>query len=107
MKVQDKEFVVIYLTDWQMRMIKDFLGIECHHWTVRVTSGGGMRYMGPRVSKKELDPNAKRMYFTDWQMREIKDATGEECEFVELHPGVVTLYGGPPIAQIGDSLARQ
>lgn len=106
MEVRGKKFVTIYLTDWQKRMVKDFLGVECDTWTVAIDSGPVIRYFGPGVSSRELDPKAKRMYFTDWQKREIKDVTGEECDFVELHPDVIAKYMGPPMAQIGDLLTK-
>ena len=106
MIVEGKKVVSLYLTDWQMRMVKDFLGSDCHHITVELGSeaGGGpvLKYMAPHLPR--LDPAAKRMYLTDWQRREIKDEAGEDCEFLELSPSAVARYQGPPIIHVGGSM---
>jgi len=72
--------VVLYLEDWQKRMVKDFLGVECD--TYEVTIGK------PDVIFRYGIPNheeSKRMYLTDRQFRQIKDEARIVCEFVELH----------------------
>lgn len=94
MKTPESKHVTIYLTDWQMRMVKDVLGLDCHQWTVQVDSGPVLRYMAHGAPG--LDPSAKRMYLTDCQMREIKDLTNESCAFVELKSGIIMKYMGPP-----------
>ena len=84
--------VVLYLEDWQKRMVKDFLGIDCNTYEVAIGNDPGqIRYGVP--THEEL----KRMYFTDWQIREMKDLAGVSCEFIELHKGAIhTLYSAPP-----------
>jgi hypothetical protein len=84
--------VVLYLEEWQKRMVKDFLGVDCNTYEVKI--GGGpvpiIRYGIP--TNEEL----KRMYFTDWQIREMKDVAGVSCEFVELQKGDIhSLYSVP------------
>ena len=32
MLVDGKNVVILYLENWQRRMIKDFLGVECDRW---------------------------------------------------------------------------
>jgi hypothetical protein len=107
MEIKGKKFVSLYLTDWQMRMVKDFLGLDCHQWTVEIDGPAVMRYMGPNFRKEDLDPKAKRMYLTEWQRREIEDLTGEKCEFIELKSGAVLKYMGPPMAEITERLAAK
>ncbi len=94
MEVRGKKVLILYLTDWQRRMVKDFLGVDCYYWEVPIGCGGPpvVRY-GVRFP---MNPNAKRMYLTDWQKREIKDEAGESCDFIELEPGTINDYGVPP-----------
>lgn len=91
MERDGKKFVVIYLEEWQRRMIKDFLGLDCCVWEVELVRGGSTRYgIFPPTN-----PSVKRMYLTDWQMRELKEESGQICEFLELEAGVNSLYGVP------------
>ena len=71
--------VVLYLEDWQKRMIKDFLGLDCDTYEVRIETPPVMKYGIP--TREDL----KRMYFSDWQIREMRDEAGVVCEFIELH----------------------
>jgi len=87
-----KKYVVIYLEDWQMRMVKDFLGVECDKWEVEVGPTGLHPLYAVGVPKKK---EAKRMYLTDWQTREFQDDTGEVCHYFEL------VKEGPPIFRYG------
>ena len=96
MEINGKKHLVLYLEDWQIRMVKDVLGVDCHYWVVPVDDESGMRY-GVRTPR---NPALKRMYFTEWQQREIKDNTGAACDFVELSKGVVLKYG-VPIPSVG------
>lgn len=91
MEFKGVKFLVLYLTDWQVRMVKDFLGVECHYWRVPIKSKPVAKY------KVELaaNPKLKKMYLTDWQKREIKDECGECCDYIELTEGIMTDYGGP------------
>ncbi|MBK8259402.1 MAG: hypothetical protein IPK82_42945 [Polyangiaceae bacterium] len=100
MEIQGKKYVSIYLTDPQMRMVRDFLGLNCHQWLVEVSTSPIMRYMAPRLRKEQLDAGAKRMYLEDWQKAEIKDLTGEECDFVELTHASNLKYKGPVHAEL-------
>jgi hypothetical protein len=82
--------VVLYLEDWQMRMIKDFLGVSCDTYTVEIDSPTVLRYGVP------TNEEVKRMYFTDWQIREMKDMAGVSCEFIELQKDTIhALYAAP------------
>ncbi len=84
--------VVLYLTEWQKQMIKDFLGVDCKTYEVDVPAVPHpiMKYAIPTSDQY------KRMYFTGWQMREIKDEAGVDCTFVELHKDVIkALYMVP------------
>lgn len=103
MEIRGKKFVSIYLTDPQIRMVRDFLGLNCHQWLVEVTDTPVMRYMAPATPA--LDPAAKRMYLEDWQRQEIKDMTGEDCQFIELQGASNLRYKGPALAEIEDRLA--
>jgi hypothetical protein len=107
MSSQGVKTVVLYLEDWQQRMIKDTLGLECNTYTVDVNVPGD-----PIVRYKVVPPGEeaalKRMYFSDWQIRELRDLTGVHLEFIELQPdtirmlypaprdGVIPLYMAPP-----------
>jgi hypothetical protein len=85
--------LVIYLEDWQRRMIKDFLGVDCHTYQVEFGKSTQpiIRYGIP------TDESLKRMYFTDWQMREMRDEAGVACEFIELHKNQIKLMYGVDI----------
>jgi hypothetical protein len=94
MEIRGKKWLVLYMEDWQRRLIEDALGIkDCFTWNVPVGgSGSGFRY-GVGVPQ---NPKVKRMYLTEWQMREVSHETGEACEYVELVPSQVVRYGVPP-----------
>ncbi len=83
--------VVLYLEDWQKRMIKDFLGIDCNTYEVAIGGHPGLLKYGVPTNE-----SLKRMYFTDWQIREMKDEAGVSCEFIELHKNNISRYGVPP-----------
>jgi hypothetical protein len=73
--------LVLYLEDWQKRMIKDFLKVECDTYEVEIgTPAGAIHKYGIPTHEE-----SKRMYFTDSQIREMRDEAGVVCEFVELH----------------------
>lgn len=74
--------LVLYLEDWQKRMIKDFLGADCDTYEVPVEDPVVLKYGVPTHTE------SKRMYFTDWQIREMRDEAGVVCEFIELHKEV-------------------
>jgi len=86
--------LVLYLEDWQKRMVKDFLGKDCNTYDVEIgTPTSPTHKYGIRT-----DETLKRMYFTDWQIREMRDETGVVCEFIELTKecGHYMRYGVPP-----------
>lgn len=93
MELQGKKFVVIYLTDWQKRMVKDFLQKECHAWKVPIDDPV-VKY-GVRPTP---EGRVKKMYLTDWQVREIRTEAGVCCDYIELEKEIAhTLYGIPPV----------
>ena len=84
--------LILYLEDWQKRMIKDFLGVDCDTYEVAIEDPVVLKYGIPTHGE------TKRMYFTDWQIREMRDEAGVVCEFVELHKGIgpfLYAYGVP------------
>jgi hypothetical protein len=83
--------LVLYLEDWQKRMIKDFLNIDCDKYEVAIGAPPVQHKYGVPTNEE-----LKRMYFTDWQIREMKDEAGVSCEFIELHKDVIKRYGVPP-----------
>jgi hypothetical protein len=101
--INDGENVVIlYLEDWQKRMIHDFLGVHCDHWHVPVEVAMGVMYGAPTVEgatnlkygvPTETPVKSKRMYLTNWQMRELRDEAGVTCDFIELTKGLNVRYG--------------
>jgi hypothetical protein len=100
MLFEGKNSVVIYLEGWQMRMVKDFLGLDCHVWIVPIDGTPVLRYDGPVPHPSTI----KRMYLTEWQKREIEHEMGScPCDYVELtkeHP-LHVLYGGPEASKVG------
>ena len=82
--------LVLYLEDWQKRMMKDFLGHECDTYEVEIATPVQTKYGIPTHTE------SKRMYFTDWQIREMRDETGVVCEFIELTKDVNGLKYMPP-----------
>ena len=94
MLVKNQKVVVLYLEDWQQRMIKDYLEVDCDSWELTFDEGMKVMYMAPISHPSEH----KRMYLTDWQMREVRDEIGITCDFVELKKSVGSLlrYGLPP-----------
>jgi len=81
--------VVLYLEDWQKRMVKDFLHLDCDTYEVPIGDPALFKYGVP------TNEALKRMYFTDWQIREMKDVAGVSCEFIELHESNIKRYGVP------------
>jgi len=90
MIVKGVKTLVLYLEDWQMRMVKDFLGIDCDTYEVSFPGSSPHIHMYGVPAHEE----SKRMYFTGWQIREMRDEVGVVCEFVELtkEPHIVPLY---------------
>jgi hypothetical protein len=86
--------VPLYLTDWQIRMIKDVCGVECHIWEVEF-GGPVVRY----AVYPPQNPKAKRMYLTDWQMQAIRDEVGVSCHFIEILKGDLVKYRVPVLKE--------
>jgi hypothetical protein len=84
-----KQVVVLYLEDWQQRMIKDFLGVDCDQWEVPIEKGPVFLYGVFLHPPSEY----KRMYLTEWQMREVRDEAGTTCDFIELKKEINMKYG--------------
>jgi len=91
----------IYLEEWQRRMIKDILNVECDYCEVHLNDQAKiMKYMGPVVLRYMGPPamkvDKKRMYFTEWQRSEIKHLFGATREYIELvKNGSICMYRGP------------
>jgi hypothetical protein len=92
MILNGKKVVVLYLEEWQKRMIKDFLGVECDHWEIPIEEVPIYMYGVPSAEKIIY----KRMYLTDWQMRELKDEAGITGYFIELKKETAPKYAVPP-----------
>ena len=92
MEKNGRKVLILYLTDWQRRMVKDFLGVDCHYWEVPI--GDPVIRYGVRTPENSC---VKKMYLTDWQKREMKDEAGACCDFIELEPGTIVEYGVPPM----------
>jgi hypothetical protein len=88
-----KQWLVLYLTDWQMRMVHDILGVKCHTLEIPCDSHPAVKY----GIRKPVDPKLKRMYLTGWQKSEMKDECNCVCEFIELDLSLVPKfrYGMP------------
>ena len=81
MVVDGQEVLYLYLTDWQRRMIKDFLDLTCDGIEIPIKAASMILYVIPDPTHHILH---KRMYFTEWQIRELRDMTGLHCEYIEL-----------------------
>ena len=90
----EKKRFFLYLTDWQMRMVKDFLGIECDGMEIPLEPKNVLLYGVFPPTKKTVH---KRMYLTDWQMREMRDEIGSSCDFIELTKDITIFRYGVPI----------
>ena len=86
-----EKVLVLYLTDWQQRMVKDFLGQDCHSWVVSVEDAAHVKYGGPIPE----NPDAKKMYLTDWQKREMQQELGVVCDYIELVEKIEPKYFAP------------
>jgi hypothetical protein len=76
-----KEILILYLTDWQTRMVHDILKVDnCHTLEIPIAVGNVVRYGIREATDKKL----KKMYLTDWQKAEMMDETGSVCNFIEL-----------------------
>ena len=95
MKIDGKEKIVLYLEDWQIRMIKECLGADCENWIVDVEQTASQRPSVKYMVWPPANMNVKRMYLTGWQRREIKDSTGHDCRFIELVESAISRYGVP------------
>ncbi|HEX3030289.1 MAG TPA: hypothetical protein VHT34_13560 [Clostridia bacterium] len=89
MEVDGKRVVYLYLEDWQMRMVKDFLGFDCDGIEIPVVPPIVAMY-AVHTHKHTIH---KKMYLTDWQMRELRDEAGMTCEFIELTKDINFRYG--------------
>ena len=88
MEVKGKKILRLYLTDWQMRMVKDTLNVDCPVLEIPIPPPIVTLY-GIRIPK---NPKVKKMYLTDWQKREMMDEAGISCNFIELDDEVVPRF---------------
>jgi hypothetical protein len=88
-----KKVFSMYLTDWQMRLVKDVSGVDCHRWDIPLEQDPVVRY-GIREPE---NPQAVRMYLTEWQRRQMQDEVGSCCNFVEIEPEMVLKYSAPTV----------
>ncbi len=91
MEVKGNKYVVLYFTDWQMRLIHNVLGVDCHFAPVEFSGSKVVKYMVPCPAE-----HGKTMFLTDWQQREIRDETGECCECIDLGQIPLMKYGVMP-----------
>jgi hypothetical protein len=94
MEIDNVQYLVLYLTDWQKRMVHDILKSECDYLRVPVKERIIPMY-GIRIPK---NPKLKKMYLTEWQKNEMMDETGAVCNFIELDSSLVphiVRYGMP------------
>jgi hypothetical protein len=84
--------VSLYLTDWQIRMVRDVLGVECHVWDVDFGKSVLLYGVFP-----PQDTKAKKMYLAEWQMSQIRDEVGATCHYIELKKGIVLRYRVPVV----------
>jgi hypothetical protein len=76
----EKDVVVLPLEDWQKKMIKDILGVDCNSFSIPVDDGFNLLYAPPFLDEKITQ---HRMYFTEQQMKKLSDK-GITCDFIEL-----------------------
>lgn len=82
MERDKKRWLVLYLTDWQIRMVKDVLNVNCHTLEVPIDEGPVLKY----GIREPMNNKLKKMYLTEWQKTEMMDETGSVCNFIELNP---------------------
>ena len=76
--------LTIYLTEWQKRMVKDYLGVDAKFIAVPIEGGQILLYQAlpapPVVAKHAI------MYFTDEQMAMVKDTfhVTAACNHMEI-----------------------
>lgn len=86
------KIVTLYLTDWQIRMIRDIYGVECHVWDAEF----GSKVVLYGVFPPQM-PDVPRMYLTEWQIQTIKDEVGAACHFIELPKKPLVKYSVPVV----------
>ncbi len=94
LKVNGSKVFYLYLTDWQMRMVKDFLGVECDGMEIPIKETQNL--LKYRVYPPDTKIVTKRMYLTDWQLREMRSETGVQCDFIELTKEISLFRYGIP-----------
>jgi len=65
---EDRNQLVLYLEDWQMRMVKDFLHTACDRLILPIDGEPRPKYNGPPPAGEKPSPN-KKMYLSEWQNR--------------------------------------
>ena len=93
MERNNKKWLILYLTDWQIRMVHDvYPHVKCHFLEIPF-DGPVIRY----GIREPTDKKLMKMYLTDWQKAEMMDEFGSVCNFIELDPSLVHVvkYGMP------------
>jgi hypothetical protein len=70
----------VYLEDWQMRVVRDVLGVTCHVWRPAVNGDLNLLY----YVRTAEDPAMPRLYLESWQQRQLRDEAARICDFVVL-----------------------
>lgn len=85
--------VTINLTDWQKRMVKDYLGTEARFIAIPIEGGPIALYQAlpipPAMQKRPI------MYLTDEQMTVVKDAfkVTSPCSHMEIGLDLKMTFG--------------
>ena len=87
-----KKFVTIDLTDDQIKLIKETLGVDCKSLEVSPRDIGRLRERPPDEDAKKK----KRLVLTSAQQDEIKERLGDSLDSLLLEEDViVVVYGAP------------
>jgi hypothetical protein len=82
----------IYLTKWQQRMVKDYLGVDARVMAPSVSDDTVQAYKAP-LATTDFE-KAILMYLTDAQMNQIKDEFNVRtpCHFIELSKSSTDIF---------------
>lgn len=82
MEVNGRKYMILYLTDRQIKEVGDFLGARCPGWVIATGNGNGP--IVSFVAQCYGPPKVKKMYLTEKQRRELMAESGEYRDYVEL-----------------------
>lgn len=87
----EKTISKIYLTDWQIRLVKDHMGMDLSYLEFDAEDFAGVKY-GIQPSEHS---NGK-MYFEEWQKQKIMDDLNIKQDFIIVCKALShTKYMGP------------